>query len=443
MEMKEISAARYALEHAAAEGASDCRVTFCGSKMDLVNTLDGEVDRTTSCLDSSIQISLFVDGRFGTFSTNKLEEESLGDFVKKAVEAVRMLAPDECRRMPRPERKERGALTGLELGLYDPEYEKITSEDRVRVALGASLGEASGEGWTLVSEEGEYCDSLERTLILDSEGLEARHAETSFEYSVEVTIMTPDGERYSGFWWDASSERSGLDAPACGRRALELAVAQIGSEPAGSGKYTMVVDADCASTLVSPILNALSAYSIQQGCSFLKDSLSKKVFPEGLTILEKGRESGPGARLFDSEGVAVPDSPIIEKGVVKQYFVNTYMSAKTGLEPTSEEAVRPLVERWPSGGPSNREEILSKCGRGILVTDFNGGNFNKTTGDFSYGVEGFLFEDGKIVRPVSEMLATGNILSLWAGLLYAGADPRKALAKQVPTLAFANVDFSG
>jgi len=30
-------------------------------------------------------------------------------------------------------------------------------------------------------------------------------------------------------------------------------------------------------------------------------------------------------------------------------------------------------------------------------------NANSTTGDFSFGISGFLFEDGQIVKPVNEM----------------------------------------
>jgi len=86
---------------------------------------------------------------------------------------------------------------------------------------------------------------------------------------------------------------------------------------------------------------------------------------------------------------------------------------------------------------------MKMCGDGILVTDFNGGNSNPVTGDFSYGIEGFLFKDGKISRPVSGMLVTGNFLNLWKGLIAAGDDARACMSKLIPTLAFADVDFSG
>lgn len=86
--------------------------------------------------------------------------------------------------------------------------------------------------------------------------------------------------------------------------------------------------------------------------------------------------------------------------------------------------------------------MLALCGSGILVTDFNGGNCNSATGDFSYGVEGFVFENGEIKSPVSGMLITGNMKELWSNLLVAASDPMDGFSRQVPTLAFDDVTFS-
>ena len=140
-------------------------------------------------------------------------------------------------------------------------------------------------------------------------------------------------------------------------------------------------------------------------------------------------------------GICGSDS-IIEAGVVKEYFINSYMAGKLQMTPTVEDATRPKVLPWPCAG-LDRDAILRRCGSGILVTDFNGGNSNPVTGDFSYGIEGYLFEDGRIVRPVSGMLMTGNLLTLWSRLLAAGDDARPCQSKLIPTLAFEDVAFSG
>nr|MCR5352285.1 TldD/PmbA family protein [Bacteroidales bacterium] len=449
-----------------------------------------------------LALALFVDGRFGSFSTNKLEPAALEGFIARSVATTRMVAEDVCRTLPDPARCCRDAVTGDELGLVDPVRESLSPADRQRIALEASVlyrarggsaplqnfaslipptaaqrvppsyeaeggygfaGEASpaapvipkprvatvfegssrcNTGYEIVSEEGEYSDSVYETVVMDTNGVCCRHREMSFDYGVEITVEC-EGEKFSGYWWDASSRLAELDAAACGRRALERAVGQIGAEPAPSGKYTAVIEAEMASKVVSPLLRALSGYSIQQHNSFLMDSLGRQVLPAGLTMMDVPRIPGQTcSKFFDSEGVATVEAPIVEQGVVKEYFINTYMSHKMAVEPTVEDATRPRVLPWPVAG-LDRDAILRRVGSGILVTDFNGGNSNPVTGDFSYGVEGYLFEDGRIVRPVSGMLMTGNFLSLWSRLVAAGDDARPCQTKLVPTLAFEAVDFSG
>ena len=156
-----------------------------------------------------------------------------------------------------------------------------------------------------------------------------------------------------------------------------------------------------------------------------------------------------GARLFDTEGVATKDAPIIEAGVVKQYFVNTYMANKMGIAPTVEDISRPCLMPYMKGcdltygeKEVSLEDILKLTVNGILVTGFNGGNCNPVTGDFSFGIEGFAFSKGKITHPVREMLITGNIMELWNSLLAAGSDARPSSRWQIPTLAFEGVAFS-
>lgn len=434
---KDIELVRESLDMARQAGAGKARATLCRSEEDLVATLNGEVDRVTHCVDSSLSFALFADGRFGSFSTNKLDPASLRDFLESSVKTVRTISKDECRDLPDPRRCCSKAITGDELGLTDCRRESMTPEERIRMALDASVYRDG-----ILSEEGEYSDSVYKTVVMDTDGVLCLHSETSFDYGVEITIEE-DGEKYSGYWWDSASHLDALDARSCGEKALARSRAQVGSDAVPGGRYNMVVDSEVASKMVSPVLRALNAFSIQQNNSFLVDSLGKRPFPEGLTIMDLPHIKGQTcSKLFDSEGVATAETPIIRSGEVCEYFVNTYMSRKLGIAPTVEEATRPKVLPWPESG-LGRSDILKICGDGILVTDFNGGNSNPVTGDFSYGIEGFLFENGKVSRPVSGMLVTGNFLSLWKKLIAAGDDARDCMSKLIPTLAFADVDFSG
>ncbi len=451
--LNEIQIARHCITHAMAHGASAVRVNLNKSISDAYTILNGELDKVSHCADRSVFMYIYADNRYGTFSTNRLEEKELEDFIEKAIAMVRMLGEDTCRQLPDPSRTAKDALTGNELGLYDEEFMNIDADMKLSNAMSISRFEklkAEAEGYHVISEECEYSCSLDDSYTADSQGFEGRHTETAFGTFTEVTIEDPEGNKYSGYWWQTASKASEAELDTVSEKALERAVRQIGPQKRRSGRYRMVVDSTVSSRLVSPLLSALNASAIQQKMSFLEESVGKKIFDEGLTLMDLARTPGKnGSRLFDTEGVATVDAPIIENGVVKQYFVNTYSSLKMGIPPTIEGISRPCLMPFIKGKglqsaekEVSLEDILKLAGNGIWVTGFNGGNSNPVTGDFSFGIEGFAFAKGRITHPVREMLITGNLVELWNSLLAVGTDARPSSRWQIPTLAFENVSFS-
>lgn len=439
-------------------GASAVQVTLDKAKTEIIALLDGEIDNIRQTGDRALTFKVFADGKYGVFSTNRLEAESVRNLLKMAVENVRLLAPDKFRRLPDKEETAKDAIRGDEMELCWDGYDSVTAEERLGMVRRASVFnefsvDSPDREWKLVSEEVEYNNTLTDTYLTSSDRIACRQIETSFEVCSNVTVEDKEGNKYSGLWWDYSISPEKVLASDCGHKAVIQAASQIGQVNVNGGKYRMVVSRRVSGRLVQPVLNALSGRAIQQKSSFLTETLDKKVFSDGLTILDRPREKGKsGSILFDGEGRACLDRDIIVNGVIKEYFINTYMSGKLGMPATSDGANRPVVQPFVSkelGAGGNIDltllqeaDVLALCGSGILVTDFNGGNCNSATGDFSYGVEGFLFENGEIKSPVSGMLITGNMKELWSNLLVAASDPMDGFSRQVPTLAFDDVTFS-
>ena len=160
------------------------------------------------------------------------------------------------------------------------------------------------------------------------------------------------------------------------------------------------------------------------------DKIDQKVLGDRLTIIDEPHMVGAsGARYFDGEGVATKRMPVFENGVLKTYYIDTYSANKMDMKQT---IASPSILTMQMGN-RDADGLIASVDKGILVTGFNGGNSNSTTGDFSYGVEGFLIE----------MNATGNMISLWSNLAEVGNDPRTFSSWRVPSLLFDGVDFSG
>jgi PmbA protein len=215
---------------------------------------------------------------------------------------------------------------------------------------------------------------------------------------------------------------------------------KIGPEKINSGKYTMIVENRSAPNLLSPLYNALQGNNLYQKQSFLADKIGKSVASSIMTVDDDPLIiSGPGSRLFDDEGLAAVKRPILEDGTLRNYYIDNYYGRKLGMEPTSGSSSNAVFRL----GKRNMDEMVANLKKGILVTGFNGGNCNGSTGDFSYGIEGYLIENGSIVHPVNEMNISGNMNQLWFNLVEAGNDIVDGSSFMIPTLMFEGIDFSG
>lgn len=386
----EIEIADKSVQMALNAGASAVMVSLDKAKTEIYALLDGEIDNIRQTGDRSLTFNIYADGKYGTFSTNRFEEESLRDFLCKAVETVRMLVADPFRGLPDKKDLATDAVNGDEMGLCWYGYDSVSRDEKLEMAKRVSVfGEfsapSSDRNWRVVSEEVEYNNTLSDTYLTSSDGCRCRQTETSFEVSSQVTVEDNDGNKYTGLWWDYDVSPEKVLSSECGRKAVEMAVMQIAPVNADKGKYTMVVSRLVSGRLLQPVLNALSSLSVYQKSSFLVDALGKQVFSKGLNVMDMPLEKGKsGAILFETDGRACRNREIISDGVVKENFTSIYMSRKLGIPPTSSCPNRPVLLPFVSEELLGGERGGGHCG--VSGAGFDGSGLGGVSGD-GRGVE--------------------------------------------------------
>ena len=383
----EIEIADKSVQMALDAGASAVMVSLDKAKTEIYALLDGEIDNIRQTGDRSLTFNIYADGKYGTFSTNRFEEESLRDFLCKAVETVRMLVADPFRGLPDKKDLATDAVNGDEMGLCWYGYDSVSRDEKLEMARRVSVfGEfsapSSDRNWRVVSEEVEYNNTLSDTYLTSSDGCRCRQTETSFEVSSQVTVEDNDGNKYSGLWWDYGVSPDKVLSSECGRKAVEMAVMQIAPVNADKGKYTMVVSRLVSGRLLQPVLNALSSLSVYQKSSFLVDALGKQVFSKGLNVMDMPLEKGKsGAILFETDGRACRNREIITGGVVKENFTSIYMSRKLGIPPTSSCPNRPVLQPFVSEELLGGERGGGHCG--VSGAGFDGSGLGGDCGEVS------------------------------------------------------------
>jgi len=396
-----------------------------------------KIDNLEQASENGMSIQLFVDGRYGAISTNRLDKKELETFIINGIESIRYLAEDFARTLPDASLYYKGG--GVDLQLYDNKFPSVQPDDKVALAMNV-CNEIMDKNERIISSESTYSDKDFFNYRIASNGFEGETSSSFFTLVASATIKGDGDARPASYWYESSLYYDDLIKKGIGEKALTRALSRLGQKKIASVKLPMIVEFMSASQLLAPVMNAINGSSIQQKNSFLLDKLQQKVFNDKMTLVDNPHLiKSAGARYFDSEGVATKKRNIFEAGVLNLYFIDAYNANKLNMPITVDS---PSILTIP-GGTKNAEGLAQSLEKGIFVTGFNGGNCNPTTGDFSYGIEGFLIEKGKITQPIYEMNITGNMLTLWSSLLEAGNDARLTSNLRIPSLLFDNVDFSG
>ncbi len=432
-----INQAAQAVELAKAAGAADAWVTSSQSRDVEFEYRDGALEKVKDTTSRSLGVQIYANGRYSSHRTTDLHPERLGSFVSEAVAITRALEPDQYRVITPAELFANRPTDDLDL--VDGTVAELDRDQRLKWCQ--ALDQASTGHERVISATAGVYDGTQMSASASSNGFVGSQQSTYCWFGSSVTLKD-QGERRAedGFYAGGAHVADLPDATAVGQMSLDRALSRLNSEKGPTIKTAMVVDSRAAASLIGRLLRPANARSVQQGRSFWADLVGEQAFSDKLTIIDDPLiKRGMASRHYDSEGISARALPLVENGVVRNIYVDTYYGRKGDMTPTT-------------GTPSNRqlelgdhslEALLTEVGNGVYVTSWLGGNADSTTGDFSLGLRGHMIENGQIGRPVGEMNVTGNLRDLFSSLVLVGNDPYPYSTTLSPSLVFADVDFSG
>jgi len=165
---------------------------------------------------------------------------------------------------------------------------------------------------------------------------------------------------------------------------------------------------------------AANGQSLYQHISPLADRIGDRVFDDRLSVLNDPlNDVFPGARACDDECVRCSKYPIVERGVLKNFYYDLYFAQKLGAVSSGNgfragESSKPVpVLRHISipEGDKPFSRLIQSMDRGIIVGGALGAHSgNIPNGDFSIGISpALLVENGEIVGHIKDSMAAGNI----------------------------------
>jgi PmbA protein len=282
-----------------------------------------------------------VKNAVGTAATVRLDDRSLRQAVREARAAARLMGADpNFRSLARPSGRAPRALA--------PDKEIIAGNSAG--ALLEQARRATGLVPAGLDLAGSVIAVSEVFSVCNSNGVATGRGEDTLAVAQLTAERVEGGDVLSsGMGWSASRTLGGLDAGCAARSALELAALEPRLKSVPEGDYDVVLGpyavADIIDNMLAPQMGLSQIYSgtswlpadrkpDSDGLTLRRPELGAAVACPSITLREEPHLPGAmGSRTFDDEGVPTAPRPLIEKGVWKGVFSNSYHAHLYGLDP--------------------------------------------------------------------------------------------------------------
>lgn len=402
------------------------------------------IETVTFRKDCSLQLTVYQGFQKASVSTTDLSPPSLQMILEKAIQIARQSETDPANGLPEMERLTQH-VSNEALALHHPSH---TDPDlAIQKALDIEKAALSFSPW-IQGSEGAHLSTTETWQVLaNTAGTLGTSQETLFDTSCVMLAAKPGSpEKQRDYEYSISRTMAGLCPEAeLGRAAAEKAVARLGARRLKTRVAPVIFNAPVAASLVKPVLAALSGSNLYRKTSFLLDSLGQPLFPDWMQWEECPHEiEGLASTYFDGEGVAtLPQSTLIQNGVVARYVLDTYSGRRLERPTTANSGGVHNLRVIPKSPDCTLQQLLAAMGEGLFVTELMGQGVNLMTGDYSRGAVGFWIEGGQIAYPVEGITVAGHLPELYRSLVATGSDIDRRSSIQTGSWFFPSLTIAG
>jgi len=414
-----------------------------------VNIERGQINRSSRIIDRGLGVRAIVSKATGFSYTNVLESEAvIEETVIKALDSAKASKSDkDWHGLPTKK-----AFSSVE-GTYDNEIVELDSEDLVKIAS-TMLDAAEKTDRRVFPIEGEAAASYLCKVVANSNGVEGFDHGTIIECSL-ATIAKGEGEVTPACFEFNIERKYDMNPKWVGKEAARLAVSALKAKRTETKSIDVIFTQFALQQLFQyTLINAVKADYVQRNQSAFKGKIGEKVASDIVTVYDDGLFNG-GLRTwkFDGEGIPQQKTPIIEKGILRNYIYDNYTAKKEQKESTGNAAragylSTPNVEATNfriMPGNKSKEDLVSGLKEGLLVCFLQGAHSsNPASGEFSVvATPAWKIENGEIVYATKGAMLAGNIFQVLRNVSGLANNERKIGQLVAPWFLVENVKVVG
>ncbi|HEX4310176.1 MAG TPA: metallopeptidase TldD-related protein [Acidobacteriaceae bacterium] len=445
--------AEFVVARARLNGASDAEVTIRQGDEFSTTVRMGEVETLKESGSRGVGLRVLVkaeDGyRVASTSSSDFTPDGIEHLVEGAVGLAQVTSVDPFAGLA--EVSEFGQLSG-DLGLYHEDVYSLPIEERIAWARRAEAA-AMAADTRLVNSDGTSFDVATGSRVFaNSRGFLGEYRSSYCSIAASPIAQGANGEMQRDYWWSQARSFSNLEQPeSVGREAARRTLRMLDARRVATQQAPVIFSPEVARGIVGAVFDAAAGDAIYRGASIFAGKLGEEIAAASLTVIDDGTiPGGFGTSPFDAEGLPSRRTVIVERGVLKNYILNTYAGKKLGMKSTGNAgrglAGNPYLDSgnlFLEAGSQAPEEIIRGVERGLYVTRMMGQGVNLVTGDYSRGAAGLWIENGVLTYPVQEITIAGNLKDMLRNITAIGNDLVFRGATAAPTLRVDGMTIAG
>ena len=435
-------------------GATDAEAVVREGDEFSVTVRMGEVETLKESGSRGLGLRVFLGQRTGTASTSDLTPDGIRQLVDGAMALAKLTEEDPF--VGLPECGEFGAVPG-DLQLYFEDVYSLPGPERIAWARRAEAAALEADPRITNSNGGSFDAATGRKVLANSRGFVGGYRTSYAGVAAAPLAKDANGHMQRDSWWSGARRIGDLESPeSVGKEAARRTVRRLGARRVPTQQVPVVFSSEVARSLIGSVFEAASGDSVWRQASFLAGKLGEPIAAPGLTIIDDNAMllpsgvGGFGSSPFDGEGLPSLRTVVVEKGVLRNYMLNTYAARKLGMKSTHN-ASRGLAGTPGIGagnlylepGTLSPEEIIAAIPAGLYITSLMGFGVNLVTGDYSRGATGLWIENGELTYAVEEVTVAGKLADMLRNVTAIGNDLVFRGSVASPTLRIDGMTIAG
>lgn len=392
-----------------------------------ITLFNGNVEKNFSGANKKYTLKGIIDGQMGFLKFEKNEADFTSREIDKLVNQLKnnvlVLSAKEKSSIFEGS-KEYPVIEKVDSGLAN-----VSTTSKIKLLKKIEKAAFAYDERIELIPELEYIEEKHSTRIVNSKGLDI-YKESEICGAVLETVAgksKDDPSKQIGFSVKIKNNYNDIDPKEIVKDACKKAISKLGAEPCESGNYEIIFDNDAMKSILSGFLSMFSGESVLKHLSALENKIGEKIMSNKVTLIDDPlMKEAVSREPFDSEGVATTYKEVVKDGVLNTYLHNLKTAKAFGVEPTGNakgSSIGPM-NLYLKPGEKTQAQMIKKIKHGLLITSLQGlhAGLNPISGDFSAQSSGYLIENGKIVRPVTLIVVSGNFLNMMNDIVEIGSD---------------------